>query len=36
MLSFGIKTAPMHVSYDDILRVWREADGVPQIEHAWL
>jgi alkanesulfonate monooxygenase SsuD/methylene tetrahydromethanopterin reductase-like flavin-dependent oxidoreductase (luciferase family) len=36
VLSFGIKTAPMHVSYDDILRVWREADGVPQIEHAWL
>jgi alkanesulfonate monooxygenase SsuD/methylene tetrahydromethanopterin reductase-like flavin-dependent oxidoreductase (luciferase family) len=36
MLSFGIKTAPMHVSYADILRVWREADETPQIEHAWL
>lgn len=36
MLSFGIKTAPMHVSYHDILRVWREADEIPQIEHAWL
>jgi alkanesulfonate monooxygenase SsuD/methylene tetrahydromethanopterin reductase-like flavin-dependent oxidoreductase (luciferase family) len=34
--SFGIATAPMQVSYDDILRVWREADAVPQIEHAWL
>src|ERR1700722_4350198 len=35
-LSFGIATAPMQVGYDDILRVWREADTIPQIEHAWL
>jgi len=34
--SFGIATAPMQVSYHDILRVWREADTIPQIEHAWL
>ena len=34
--SFGITTAPMQVSYQDILRVWREADGVQEIEHAWL
>src|ERR1700678_4231415 len=34
--SFGIATAPMQVSYDDIVRVWREADTIPQIEHAWL
>jgi alkanesulfonate monooxygenase SsuD/methylene tetrahydromethanopterin reductase-like flavin-dependent oxidoreductase (luciferase family) len=34
--SFGIATAPSQVAYDDILRVWREADSVPQIEHAWL
>ncbi len=34
--SFGILTAPSQVSYEDVLRVWREADGVPQIEHAWL
>jgi alkanesulfonate monooxygenase SsuD/methylene tetrahydromethanopterin reductase-like flavin-dependent oxidoreductase (luciferase family) len=33
---FGIATAPMHVGYADILRVWREADTIPQIEHAWL
>ena len=33
---FGIMTAPMQVSYGDILRVWREADTIPQIEHAWL
>ena len=34
--SFGIATAPMQVSYEDLLRVWREADTVPQLEHAWL
>jgi alkanesulfonate monooxygenase SsuD/methylene tetrahydromethanopterin reductase-like flavin-dependent oxidoreductase (luciferase family) len=34
--SFGIMTAPSQVAYQDILRVWREADGIPQIEHAWL
>lgn len=33
---FGIMTAPSQVSYDDILRVWREADTIPEIEHAWL
>lgn len=26
----------MQVSYDDVLRVWREADEIPEIEHAWL
>ena len=36
MLSFGIKTAPMHAGYDEIRRVWREADDLPEIEHAWL
>lgn len=34
--SFGFMTAPSQVAYDDVLRVWREADGIPQIEHAWL
>jgi len=34
--SFGIMTAPSQVEYRDILRVWREADGIPEIEHAWL
>ncbi|WP_093786895.1 LLM class flavin-dependent oxidoreductase [Actinacidiphila guanduensis] len=29
-------TAPAQVAYADVLRVWREADGIPQIEHAWL
>jgi alkanesulfonate monooxygenase SsuD/methylene tetrahydromethanopterin reductase-like flavin-dependent oxidoreductase (luciferase family) len=34
--SFGIATAPQQVSYRDVLRVWREADTLAQIEHAWL
>ncbi|MFE4371869.1 LLM class flavin-dependent oxidoreductase [Streptomyces sp. NPDC056835] len=29
-------TAPSQVAYNDVLRVWREADSIPQIEHAWL
>jgi alkanesulfonate monooxygenase SsuD/methylene tetrahydromethanopterin reductase-like flavin-dependent oxidoreductase (luciferase family) len=33
---FGIATAPQQVDYHDILRVWREADTIPEIEHAWL
>ncbi len=33
---FGIMTAPMNVEHADVLRVWEEADGVPEIEHAWL
>src|SRR5207249_7713184 len=32
---FGIKTAQQFTSYDDILRVWLEADTIPIIEHAW-
>jgi alkanesulfonate monooxygenase SsuD/methylene tetrahydromethanopterin reductase-like flavin-dependent oxidoreductase (luciferase family) len=36
MITFGIKTSPMHVDYADLLRVWREADLVPEIEDAWL
>ncbi|WP_428340002.1 LLM class flavin-dependent oxidoreductase [Mycobacterium sp.] len=33
---FGIATAPQQVCYDDIVRVWREADALPLISHAWL
>ena len=29
-------TAPQQVDYHDVLRVWREADAIPEIEHAWL
>ncbi|MET7680551.1 LLM class flavin-dependent oxidoreductase [Streptomyces sp. NPDC005423] len=33
---FGIMTAPQQVDYHDVLRVWQEADAIPEIEHAWL
>ncbi|QUF03935.1 LLM class flavin-dependent oxidoreductase [Actinosynnema pretiosum subsp. pretiosum] len=29
-------TPPQQVDYADVLRVWREADGIAAIEHAWL
>lgn len=35
-LRFGIKTAPQHTTYDAMLAVWKEADAVEAIEHAWL
>lgn len=35
-VTFGVKTTPMHVDYDDILRVWQEADATPEIDDAWL
>jgi alkanesulfonate monooxygenase SsuD/methylene tetrahydromethanopterin reductase-like flavin-dependent oxidoreductase (luciferase family) len=34
--SFGLATAPQQVDYHDVLRVWREADAIPAIDHAWL
>ena len=34
-LHFGIKTK-QYFPYEDILRVWQEADTLPSIEHAWL
>ncbi|CAL9470288.1 F420-dependent glucose-6-phosphate dehydrogenase [Streptomyces sp. enrichment culture] len=34
--SFGVMAAPLQVGYDDLVRVWREADEVPEIEHAWV
>ena len=35
-VSFGIATAPQQVSYRDILQVWKDADAIAEIEHAWL
>jgi len=32
----SLATAPSQVAYGDILRVWRDADSLPQFEHAWL
>ena len=34
-LHFGIKTT-QYFPYEDILRVWQEAETLPSIEHAWL
>lgn len=36
MVSFGIKTSPQHVTYEQMLKVWQEAEDIPSIEHAWL
>src|ERR1700748_1895438 len=33
---FGIMTAPQQVGYRDLVQVWRDADAIPEIEHAWL
>lgn len=35
-LTFGIKTAPQHTTYADIVRVWRDADATPAFTHAWV
>ena len=35
-VSFGIKTAQHWTTYEDVLRVWQEADHLPLVEHAWL
>jgi alkanesulfonate monooxygenase SsuD/methylene tetrahydromethanopterin reductase-like flavin-dependent oxidoreductase (luciferase family) len=35
-LSFGIKTSQAGIGYDDICRLWQEADSIDVIEHAWL
>lgn len=34
--TFGVKTSQMGVSYEQILRTWREADELEALEHAWL
>ncbi|MFJ9033702.1 hypothetical protein ACIRQP_35435 [Streptomyces sp. NPDC102274] len=33
---FGALAVLSQVAYDDVLRVWREANSIPQIEHARL
>jgi alkanesulfonate monooxygenase SsuD/methylene tetrahydromethanopterin reductase-like flavin-dependent oxidoreductase (luciferase family) len=35
-VSFGIKTTQMGLNYEEIRRVWLEADQIPEFEHAWL
>lgn len=33
---FAIKTPPQHVSWDDVLAVWQEADRIDLFESAWV
>jgi len=33
---FGIMTAPMQTTYPELQWIWRDADEIPAIEHAWL
>ena len=35
-VSFGIKTSQMGLTYEEILKAWREAEQIPVFEHAWL
>ncbi len=35
-LTFGIKTAQQDLDWNEIVQVWRAADEIPSIEHAWL
>ena len=35
-LSWGVKTAPQHTTYDAMLKMWQGADDTPAFEHAWL
>jgi alkanesulfonate monooxygenase SsuD/methylene tetrahydromethanopterin reductase-like flavin-dependent oxidoreductase (luciferase family) len=36
VLSFGVKTSQTGVSYDEIRRIWLEADQLPVFADAWL
>ncbi len=35
-ITFGIKTAPQHTTYEAILKVWQQTDDNPAFAHAWL
>jgi alkanesulfonate monooxygenase SsuD/methylene tetrahydromethanopterin reductase-like flavin-dependent oxidoreductase (luciferase family) len=35
-VSFGIKTSQVGTTYEQILQIWREAEALPEFEHAWL
>ncbi|HKS69370.1 MAG TPA: LLM class F420-dependent oxidoreductase [Ktedonobacterales bacterium] len=35
-LSFGVKTAPQHTTYEAMQAVWHAADATPELDHAWL
>src|SRR5690348_6192542 len=35
-LTFGVKTAPQYATYEEMLRVWKEADANSAFAHSWL
>ncbi len=35
-VSFGVKTSQIGLTYEEISAIWRDADQIPCIEHAWL
>lgn len=35
-MTFGVKTSQSNITYEKILATWREADAIPEFEHAWL
>jgi alkanesulfonate monooxygenase SsuD/methylene tetrahydromethanopterin reductase-like flavin-dependent oxidoreductase (luciferase family) len=35
-VTFGIKTTPMHTTYEQIRRTWLQADEIPELADAWL
>src|SRR5262249_24329204 len=35
-LRFGVKTMPQYTTWDEVLRVFAEADAIPVFEHAWV
>ena len=35
-VTFGLKTSPVHTTYEEIQRAWLQADEVPETAHAWL
>ncbi len=35
-ITFGIKTAPQHTTYEAIRKIWKQTDENPAFDHAWL
>jgi F420-dependent oxidoreductase-like protein len=35
-MRIGIKTNPQNTTFDDMLTVWQYADGLPEVESAWV
>ena len=35
-VTFGVKTSQTNTTYEEVVRIWREADAIPVFDHAWL